>query len=268
MEAKIYVGVSYYETIRNISVNDNSQGYNGDFLYPSGDRGAKAIPEHLSRNLNIHYNSKVEEIDLRNKTVKVNGKLLTWDTIVSTIPLNVLLTLIKDIDGDILKQAAQLKSSRGLIINIGVKKNVLHEKKSWVYFSDMNLYFYRIGFYSNIQPLLAPEGYSSMYVECSPLFFNNREEAKSIVPEVINQLIHLNYITNREDIVVVDDFYLEQNYCIPNQNITDVIHTYLKQYDIYSIGRYGTWHWSSQHEDMQQACHLAQALNTTSLIPT
>ena len=31
--------------------------------------------------------------------------------------------------------------------------------------------------------------------------------------------------------------------------------------EIYSIGRYGTWHWSSQHEDMQQAIRLANKLS-------
>ena len=147
-----------------------------------------------------------------------------------------------------------------MVINIGLKQTPLHYNKTWIYFPDRNIHFYRVGFYSNVQPLLAPSGYSSMYVECSPLFFNNKKEALELISVVINELIQLGFIEKNEDIVTKRAIYLDNNYCLPDIETTNIIRTYLEEYGIHSIGRYGTWHWSSQHEDMQQAINLAKLL--------
>ena len=105
-----------------------------------------------------------------------------------------------------------------------------------------------------------------MYVECSPLFFQNKEEALELVPNVIDDLIKIGFIGNKEEIVTSSTIYLEHNYCLPNSEISNKIINYLEKFGIYSIGRYGTWHWSSQHEDMQQAIRLANKLKVKSIV--
>ena len=124
----------------------------------------------------------------------------------------------------------------------------------------MNFHFYRMGFYSNVQPALAPAGYIAMYVECSPLFFSNKNEAYAMIPVILDELAELGFIRSKEDIVTVNPIYLEKNYCLPNHDVTSALCSYLKEHNVYSIGRYGSWHWSSQHEDMQQALDLASQL--------
>lgn len=249
-----------YEKVRNVRLDREIKGYNGDFVYPAGDTGAKGIPLFLSKGLNIEFNSKVEQINIPNKTIVVNGQTYRWDTIVSTIPLTVLVKLIQPIDPRIYHLTRELKSSSGMILNLGVKRNAAHGDISWVYVPEMQFRFYRVGFYSNIQPLLAPEGYSSMYVECSPLFFNNQKEAHELVPKIVEDLIRIGFVQKEEDIVSKDLLYLSHNYCLADEGKTDEIRSYLERYGVYSIGRYGSWHWSSQHEDMQQAVELSNRL--------
>ena len=53
-----------YEKIRNVRLNQNQEGYNGDFIYPSGTQGAKAIPEKLSEGVNIEYNTELISLNL------------------------------------------------------------------------------------------------------------------------------------------------------------------------------------------------------------
>lgn len=132
----------------------------------------------------------------------------------------------------------------------------------WVYIPNMDFHFYRIGFYSNVQALLAPDGYDAMYVECSPLFFSNKDEAISLIPTIINELIELGFIRRKEDIITLNSIFLEQNYCLPDPEVTSIIREYLKDHKVYSIG---SWHWSSQHEDMQQAIHLARELGASKI---
>src|SRR5690606_2343876 len=102
--------------------------------------------------------------------------------------------------------------------------------------------FYRVGYYSHVQPLLAPDGYESMYVECSPLFFDNKEEAMKLIPGVIAQLVKLGFIEQADDVVTMQPIWLEQNYCLPNPQVVSALHTFLRDNGIYSIGRYGSWH--------------------------
>jgi hypothetical protein len=99
-----------------------------------------------------------------------------------------------------------------------------------------------------------------MYVECSPLYFQNKEEALNLVPKVIEELIEIGFIRSKKEIITSRSIYLNHNYCLPNNKISEKIRSYLEQFGVYSIGRYGTWHWSSQHEDMQQAIKLAKKL--------
>ncbi|WP_078428899.1 protoporphyrinogen/coproporphyrinogen oxidase [Alkalihalobacterium alkalinitrilicum] len=254
------IDVGRLEKVRNFRVKDGEKDYNSDFLYPKGDIGAKGIPLILSKGLSVTYNNKVNQINPFKKVMEINDKEIPWNKIISTMPLPSLIEILSDVDPEIVQLSNKLKSSRGFIINLGVKRLPFHSNKSWVYIPSLDYSFYRIGFYSNIQPLLAPEGYVSMYVECSPLFFTNKEEALNLVPRVIEELIEIGFLGGKEDIVTSRPIYLEHNYCLPNSRASEKIREYLKSFGIYSIGRYGTWHWSSQHEDMQQAIKLANEI--------
>ncbi|WP_171650684.1 protoporphyrinogen/coproporphyrinogen oxidase [Paenibacillus foliorum] len=257
------IQIGKYEEIRNVRTNQKTEGYNSYFYYPKDPLGAQAIPVHLAKDVQVRFNSQVQSIHLNQRTISINKQTSPWETIISTIPLPRLVSMIADVDCGIAYLSQQLRASRGLILNLGVKRNLLHANKSWIYLAEMKYHFYRIGFYSNVQPDMAPEGYSSMYVECSPLFFKNKQEALYIVPQVIRDLISIGMIEDESDIVTLKPIYLEQNYCLPDNQVTSLIQSYLQQYGIYSIGRYGSWHWSSQHEDMQQAISLADELRRT-----
>lgn len=251
------IRVSQFEKIRNVRTDKNTTGYNHYFYYPQSPLGAQAIPAHLAKKARIQFDVKVTSIQLANQTMTVNGQSVPWEMIVSTMPLPKLVQIIDGIDPEVAELSRQLRASRGFILNLGVKKNLLHGNKSWIYISEMEYCFYRVGFYSNVEPSMAPEGYSSIYVECSPLFFANKQEALRLVPRVIHDLTRMGIIEDEQDVVTMKPIYLEQNYCFPDDRITSMIRDYLQQHRISSIGRYGSWHWSSQHEDMKQAIDLA-----------
>ncbi len=251
------INIGKYEKVRNVRADKGISGYNSDFLYPEGDIGAKGIPLFLAQKAKIRFNAKVRSIDLHKKTIVVNKEIIPWETIISTIPLTSLVKIISDIHPEIFRLSRKLKSSKGMIINLGIKENPLHSNKSWVYMPSLEFHFHRVGFYSNVNPRLAPKGYSSIYVECSPLFFRSQKEALDLVPKVVEELIQIGFIANKKEVVTSDIIYLDQCYCFPDLQTTSLIRQYLEGFGVFSIGRYGTWHWSSQHEDMQQAVDLA-----------
>lgn len=255
------MAVGRYDAVRNVPV-DNNRGYNHDFYYPAGGEGAMAIPRHLAQGLPVLLESPVTRISLRDRTISVRGRMLRWDKLVSTMPLPSLIRIIGDADPEIVSLAGQLRASRGFVVNLGIKRSSesRYRDMDWAYFPDMAYPFYRVGFYSHVQPLLAPPGYEGMYAECSPLFFAGRQEAHSLIPSVVDKLIELGFIRSHSDIAVIKPLYLEHNYCLPQPRAVETILRYLRSYELFSIGRYGSWHWSSQHEDMRQALELAAEL--------
>jgi protoporphyrinogen oxidase len=249
-----------YEGVRNVRLDKSTQGYNPTFLYPPGDTGAIGIPLALGEGLPIQHTVKVQSIRLDNRSMTAGGKKSHWDRIVSTMPLRELVDIIEDAGPAIKEAARELKASRGMILNLGIRKKPANSGISWMYIPDMKYRFYRIGFYSNVEPALAPEGFDAVYVECSPLFFSDENEARALLPHIADDLAELGIIDSPEDIVVSDAVYLPLNYCLPAPETTSLIRSYLERHGIYSIGRYGSWHWSSQHEDMKQAMDLARRI--------
>lgn len=246
--------ISYgkFELIRNVRLGDK-KGYNDEFKYPVGGVGIQGLINELSKDVVCYKNYQAVKIDLKKKEVYFdNVEKVKYDVLVSTLPLNKLVEMCTGISKTVKEKAKTLKASKGYIINLGIKAKSWHYGKTWIYYGDKDLPFYRIGFYSNVDKELAPEGYHSIYVEC-----NTNPISK--FSEVIQALIKEGIIQSKSDIEVVKYDFLDENYCFVNPH-TEYIKNQLEKKDVYSIGRYGSWHWSSMHRDMAQAVELAQKL--------
>lgn len=254
--------ISYgkFETLRNVRIGD--KGYNNQFYYPKGTVGAQGIPSHLQKKVNVQYKTKISGINLSEQILTLNGKQtcsFANKKVINTMPIAILVQLIEDLDPTVKELSTSLRSSSGLILNFGVKALPIYKGKTWVYYPQRELSFYRLGFYSNVEPLLAPHEYTSMYVEVSPLNFSTRDGALELIPQVIQDLKKVGMIKNKEDIIVQSPIYIPHNYCFANKDVGNICDV-LSRFGIYSIGRYGSWHWSSMHEDMHQAVELAYQL--------
>lgn len=259
--------VANLDVVRNVRLDQSSGGYNGDFVYPSGTAGAKAIPQHLAQGVDIRFRTELKSIHLGNKTIQLTQAdgcehCLSWaDGLVTSIPLRTLINLISDVPPAITELAKSLRASPGCIINIGVKRLPIHGHKSWIYVADPDLSFYRFGFYSNVEPRLAPPGYVSMYAEVAP-----RQQYRSdadIQCQVLADLRKIGILN--EEPVVIHLHRLAENYCLTNEHTISML-DFLRRQGIYSIGRYGAWRWSSQHEDIMDARELALQLKHKSQI--
>lgn len=254
--------ISYgkFETLRNVRIG--AKGYNAQFYYPKGTVGAQGIPSQLQKKANVQYKTEISSINLSQQTLTLNGTQtcsFANKKVINTMPIALLVQIIEDLDPTIKELSTSLSSSPGFILNFGVKTLPIYKGKTWVYYPQGELSFYRLGFYSNVEPLLAPQEYTSMYVEVSPLNFSTREEALDLIPQVIQDLKKVGMIENEEDIIVQSPIYIPHNYCFSNKDV-EQIREILSRFGIYSIGRYGSWHWSSMHEDMHQAVELAYQL--------
>ena len=130
----------------------------------------------------------------------------------------------------------------------------------WLYIPNKEIPFYRIGCSSNAVSSLAPNGCSSVFLEISN---NNNYSEKEILKKARKFLIEKKIIKSVKDIVVEEFREMKYGYVIFDKNYDvsrNICLKFLEKNKIYSIGRYGSWIYSS----MEDA--ILAGLNTKKMI--
>jgi protoporphyrinogen oxidase len=230
-----------------LGITNRAFGYNPCFLYPKRG-GIRQLPESLARHVSdLHLNKKAVEISLRERTVRFDdGAAYSYDALVSTIPLPILLRTVRDLPGEIRKAGESLRYISVYDVNLGVRRPNISDKH-WLYFPESEFIFYRTGFPMNYAPNTVPEGCSSMYVEVSHLPSEEIPE-EWLIDEVIAGLNRCGILRNDDEIPVRSVIDIRCAYVIHDrtrQEALKVIHPYLESQNVYAIGRYGNWDYSS-----------------------
>jgi protoporphyrinogen oxidase len=250
------------ESIINSAYNQNKQkyGYNSVFYYPSKN-GCQAMIDGFYKKLksNIITNTKVEKIDLKNKIVYADGKSYFYDNIISTQPLKELLLSIKNLPKNISKLIKKLECTSTRCINLGIKykKNLPDMIKNvhWIYIPEKEYPFYRVGIYSNVSKKVAPKNCYSLYIEIS-----DTTNCDNIIPI----LKKTGLMNNDDEVISLNVIDMKYAYVIFNKErtkILDKIFKFLKDNNIYCIGRYGSWEYSFIEKNIVDAKNLALHLN-------
>lgn len=243
------------EIINNFK-NSNNESYNGHFLYPK--KGAQYFIDLLESQCikdNISLNEEVIEINYKDKIVRTTCREINYEYLISSIPLNNLLSLSHIVEEDEIKQ--NLSGNKVLVFNIGFDKKGI-EDVHWVYFPEEKYNFYRVGFYDNI----LKTDKMSIYVEIG---VNSEAEIDVDVEleNVIKGLKECNFITNHK-IVGYETIIMKPAYAHISEKGKKFIidqKQKLEQEKIYIAGRYGEWKYCSIEDSMIDALNIANKLN-------
>ena len=240
--------------------NKHKYGYNSVFYYPPNN-GCQSMIDGFYKKLksNIITNSKVGTIDLKNKKIYANGKYYFYDNIISTQPLKELLLSIKDLPKNISTLTKKLECTSTRCINLGIKyKNNLPEMIKdihWIYVPEKKYPFYRVGVYSNVTKKSAPKNCYGLYIEMS-----DTKNCDKVIP-ILKQIGIMN---NDDEVVSLNVIDMKYAYVIFNKdrkNILNKIFKFLKDNNIYCLGRYGSWEYSFIEKNIIDAQNLATYLN-------
>ena len=223
-------------------------GYNASFLYPNRGMGelSERIYQVLQNSIQVEFEKKLVSIDLQNKcAIFSDGERVQYQSLVSTIPLKELLKATRKLPIAIAGKTRLLKHKSLFYLNIAL--NIETPKTfQWCYVPSPKVPFYRVGIYSNVSKALAPKGKSSLYVELS-----SRAYTKKMNASIVKELISMGLIKRRSDIQFIDPHFIPYAYVIYDQNYLKAvppIHAFLNKKHIFSIGRYGAWHYSSMED--------------------
>lgn len=233
-------------------------GYNARFWYPKAG-GIGRLVDGLRKGIeNCAVNQNVAAINLNNKTVvTTGGETYRWHTLFSSMPLKELCQITSD--EELIAAASELSHSSTISFNIGLRGTLNPEFRDlhWLYVPDPDIPFYRVGFYSNISEGTCSPGYSAVYVEVgvSPDQADRVDLVKELQPEVLRWLEKLGWI-NSKDVVCVVTHILRCAYVHHTKNrnyLVNCILERLRKCDVYPIGRYGLWDYTSMEDSMECA---------------
>lgn len=230
-----------------VGLNDRELGYNTRFIYPH--LGIGALAEGLSRALvtPAELGREAEAIDWRARTVQVSGEVVGYDTLVSTLPLSVLVARLVDAPEAVRNAGARLRCSHLYYLDValdGPCEKPLH----WVYVPEEKYPFYRVGCYSHFSSAMAPPGCASLYVE---LARREPPDLDALLPRVGEALTEMGLLRSPSAIRFARARRLDHAYVLYDQAYVtslEVIRPFLAEHRIASVGRYGGWNYSSMED--------------------
>ena len=227
--------------------DDSDWGPNNIFRYPLAGGICSLFNRFLPyTNGHLHLNKEVARILPDKKEVIFrDGQKVSYDILISTIPLNELLKKMAGKTGEIGKRSAKLLWNGGYMVGIGVKKPC-PSKKNWMYFPQDDSPFYRVTYLSNYSPNMTPKGKFFSFLAETSYSKYKAVPRDSIIEETIQGLVNSKLITEEDRSLIVSTYMLDAPYSFPipflgRDKVLKEIQSFLVKNGIFSRGRFGGW---------------------------
>lgn len=233
-------------------------GYNARFWYPKTGGIGHLVNGLRSGLRNCVVNQDVSALDIEAKTLTTTtGHTYRWSMLFTAMPLKQLCQVTGD--EELVAAASNLSHSSTISFNIGLRGTLRPEFQDlhWIYVPDREIPFYRVGFYSNISKGVCAPGRSALYVEVglSPEDADHTDLVKDLQPNVLSRLEDLGWIRSA-DVVCVVTHVLRCAYVHHTNDrdrLVESILERLRKRDIFPVGRYGLWDYTSMEDSMESA---------------
>jgi protoporphyrinogen oxidase len=252
--------VNFKHLLENVLYDRDDVGWgpNNKFRFPlHGGTG------EIYRRMASYFPGKVQlgkelaEVDAGRKTVSFSdGTGDTYDVLISTAPLDLVVQRLKTADGELLEASQDLQHNNLLVVGVGLKKKI-ETGRCWIYFTDKEMPCYRATYFSHYSPNNVPNGdtgsYSSLMCEIS-LRAGENPDPEKILDQVIAGLMRATILeeSDRERIVSRYHRLVPYSYPIPTldrDRALGVLQPALMAQGIYSRGRFGAWRYEVGNMD-------------------
>jgi protoporphyrinogen oxidase len=219
--------------------------YIQSFRYPKRG-GFASYLEKWGKAADIKLSHEVVSVDPKAKTVAFrNGHVVSYDAVVSSIPLPDLVPMIAGVPDDVRAAAKLLACSSCVLVNLGVARADLANVHV-SYFYDMDLVFPRTSYPHLMAESNVPPGCSSVQVE---VYFSPKYRPFSGVPgdyidPVVRDLTRCGVLREGDELLLRDAVYCPYANIIFDHDraaALAAVHGYMDDVGIQHCGRFGDW---------------------------
>jgi protoporphyrinogen oxidase len=238
--------------------DDVGWGPNSKFRFPlhggTGEiyrRMAQRFPDK------VKTGKELVEVDAAARRVSfADGSGDTYDALISTGPLDLLVRMLKSADGRQLDATAGLHHNNLLVLGIGLEKKI-DTGKCWIYFTDSDMPCYRATHFSHYSPFNVPHGdterYSSLMCEMS-FRVGESPDPSQVLEQVIAYLIRAKMLDEADRSRIVSRYHRTVAYSYPiptlgRDRALAILQPALLEKAIYSRGRFGAWRYEIGNMD-------------------
>ena len=246
---------------------DKNWGPNSTFKYPKYGGNAsiwKGVGFMLDEK-NLKLNTKIVEVDGEKREVKLAGdKTESYDYLISTIPLDLLLSSLLKANNKINAEAVFSKLGRPRfskthVIGLGFDGETPEElkAKSWAYFPSLERSpFYRMTVFSNYSPFNVPkpgEQWSMMFEVCESPFLPRNSD--TMIEETIQGALNEGLVRPEHLDSIASKFHFGSDYGYPtpylnrDKFLAEVEPVLRGELGVYSRGRFGGWKYEVSNQD-------------------
>lgn len=242
--------VDHKRALRNLllELDDTAWGPNNLFMFPATG-GTAEIYRRLALRLGerVMYGREMTKIAVETKTVTfADGSTETYDHLVSTVPLDILVALLDRCPDQVRRAADDLEHNGVYMVGIGYEEP-MKDDKSWMYYPQDGTPFYRATNFAKYSPANVPDAdtgrYSSYMTETS--YSRYRPESLAGLEDRVEQALrHSGTISGRPEVASMHVEDLTYAYPVPTLNRDAALQTiqpWLMEQEILSRGRFGSW---------------------------
>jgi protoporphyrinogen oxidase len=250
--------------------DDRAWGPNNTFRFPKrGGTGAiwKACAEQFPGERKT-YNSAVTSINLQKRTLTLsNGSTLTYDTLISTLPLAELVRLSGRSDLDPIARRGLLSSTSNIVgLGLAGQPPDSLRTKNWIYFPESNCPFYRVTIFSNYAEANVPAPGSTWSLMCEVSESDSRAvNRKSLIDSVVDGAVATGLVKDAGKILSRWSYRAAYGYPVPGLKRDAALEQLLPEFErfgVYSRGRFGLWKYevSNQDHSFMQGVEIVERL--------
>jgi len=210
----------------------------------------------------VETNQEVCHIDPKEKTATTrNGERYHWDTLVTTIPLPILVQIVEGTPVEI-TELANMLCYMSLRVELLLTRRQLRTPIQRVYIADPEFPPHKIALNHNSSAYLRGKRCHAIMAEVS-ISKEKPVDVDQIVPRTVNALCDMGILGSPNDIVWQSHLDIEYAYPVYTHDrpfIVKAVKDWMAQRGIYTLGRFGDWEYINSDKCIKKALDLANGL--------
>jgi len=211
---------------------------------------------------NLRLGTQAKQIDWRHrKLVTAAGDVVPWQRLISTLPLNRLLDVTKNVPAELRLEAARLRHIAMKLVWVVIDAPV-ETAIQRVYNVDAGMVAHKVGIANNSSAFLRGLPRTGIFGEVA---YDSATEVKTdgLADRFVRNLLEIRLIKDARKVLataVTDLSYAYPAPTIERSTIVAKIKAWLEDRGIYSIGRFGEWAYINSDEAMFRGLAIGRRL--------